>query len=75
MSRVPDGLPQLLSPRHVCAALQMPEREVRYLLESEQLPHIPRDRGQQRRIRTKDLLSFAEQKGLSLDWDAVFNLE
>jgi hypothetical protein len=68
---VPLGIPQVLPPRAVAAAVAMTERSIRYLLDAGQLPHIPCEKGQQRRVRASDLIAYAEPRCLQINWEAV----
>ena len=71
---VPPGIPWVLSQRAVVAALHMTTQQVRHLLDSEQLPHIPRDAFGWRCVQTSQLVIFANKCQLNLDWDAVLEV-
>lgn len=71
---VPDGIPQVLPPRAVAAGLGMDRRSITYLLDAGQLPHVPCEPQQQRRVRTVDLITFAEPRCLQIDWLAILEI-
>ena len=71
---VPPGIPQALPPRAVAAALSLTTGQVRYLLDSEQIPSLPRDPHGQHRVTPSELIIYAAKSRLTIDWLAVLEV-
>lgn len=63
-------LPRRLYRRHIAAALHEPDERVRWLMRSEQLPTYA-EAGRWRWTTAEDLVSYAAQHQLPVDWHAL----
>lgn len=71
MSNSAPVAPALLYTRHIAAALNVTERQVKYWLDIGELPgRRIRDTGQ-RFITPADLQQFSDAKGLTINWQAI----
>ncbi|MFC3833855.1 MULTISPECIES: helix-turn-helix domain-containing protein [Deinococcus] len=70
--QVPAGIPQGLTVGQVARALALREETVKRALSSGALPSWQIDPGRGwRYVRPVDLASFAERRGLGVDWSAT----
>ncbi len=67
----PPGVPSLLTSGQVAAVLNVPDRRVRTWLDNGTLPFWQDNMSAWRWIRSADLLQFAAERGLTLDWEAA----
>lgn len=71
MSESPPGVPQLLSLGDVAKVLNLPERRVRYWAAKGSLSFFQDSLNSWRWVRTVDLIDFASERGLTLEWGQV----
>jgi excisionase family DNA binding protein len=64
---VPEGVRALLRPEQVTKALNIDYSTVKQWLDKGKLPSLQDKRHEMRRVKTADLIQFAEERGLDLD--------
>lgn len=65
------GVPQLLSLGDVAKVINLPERRVRHWADKGALAFYQDGLNSWRWVRTTDLIDFASERGLTLEWEEV----
>lgn len=71
MTESPPGVPQILSLGDVAKVLNLPDRRVRHWAEKGALAFFQDGLNGWRWVRTTDLIDFASERGLALEWEGV----
>lgn len=71
----PSGIPPMLYTRHVCAALDLKPSQVKYWFDAGHLPSRRLRHAGQRFTSPADLIVFAVELGLELNWEAVLEMD